>query len=123
MTEPDLKLENDRKTVTMTFTTTPPVTLKLDAPALEALLEKLGEFRAQMLPEVPRTFPEEQSFPAIGDPPWATRSDLLHGNVFLHIRDPRFGWLCNIVSREEARKLANSLQKDTEITPWVSETE
>src|SRR5260370_42648306 len=123
MTEPDFNLADDCKTVTITFTTTPPVALKLDASALEALLEKLGELRARMLPEVPRTFPEGQSFPAIGDPPWATDPDILHGHVFLHIRDQRFGWLRYIISRGEARRLAGSLQKDTEITPWVPETE
>ena len=37
--------EDDREAVTVTLPTTPPVTLKLDAPALEALLGKLGEFR------------------------------------------------------------------------------
>jgi hypothetical protein len=123
MTEPDLKLENDGKTVTITFTTPPPVTLKLDALALEALLRKLGEFRARMHPEVPQTFPEGLSFPAVGDPAWTTDPDILHGCVFLHIREPRFGWLRNILSREEARRLASSLQKDTEITPWVSGVE
>ena len=121
MTELDIRLENDRKAVIITFATTPPATLKLDVPALEALLEELGEFRALMIPEVPRTFPERQSFPAIGDPPWTTEPDLLHGNVFLHIRDPRFGWLRNIISREEARGLASALQRDTETSPWVSE--
>ncbi len=123
MTEPNLKLENDGKTLTITFATTPPATLELDVPALEALVEKLGEFRALMLPEVSRAFPEGRSFPAIGDPPWTTEPDLLHGNVFLHIRDPRFGWLRNIISRAEARSLAAALQRDTEITPWVSEAE
>jgi hypothetical protein len=123
MTEPDLKLENDGKTLTITFATTPPATLELDVPALEALLEKLGEFRALMRPEVSWTFPEGQSFPAIGDPPWRTKPDFLHGNVFLHIRDPRFGWLRNIISREEARNLATALQGDTEITPLVSDAE
>jgi hypothetical protein len=123
MTEPDLKLENDGKTVTITFTTPPPVTLKLDAPALEALLAKLGEFRAHVLPEVPRTFPEGQSFPSVGDPAWKTGPDFLHGFVFLDIRDPRFGWLRYILSRGDAGRLASSLQKDMEITPWVSGVE
>lgn|SRR5262249_10503525 len=121
MTGPDLELDDHRRTVTMTFATTPPATLKLDAQELEALLEKLGECRALMCPEVPWTFPEGRPSPSIGDPPWKTEPDLLHGNVFLHIRDPRFGWICNIILRENARRLADALQKDTEITPWVSE--
>ena len=111
--------EDDRETVTITLPTTPPVTLKLDAPALEALLGKLAEFRAHMLPEVPRTFPEGQSFLSVGDPAWKTGPDFLHGFVFLHIRDPRFGWLRYILSRDDAGRLASSLQKDMEITSWV----
>jgi hypothetical protein len=87
MTEPVFTLEDDGETVTITFTTTPPVTLKLDALGLEMLLQKLGEVRARLQPEVPHTCPEGRSFPAVGDPPWATSPDILHGNVFLHIRD------------------------------------
>jgi len=120
MSGPDLELDDDGRTVTMTFATTPAATLKLDVQELEALLEKLGEFRALMCPDVPWTFPEGRSSP-IGDPPWRTKPDLLYGNVFLHIRDPRFGWLRNIISRENARSLADALQKDTEIIPWVAE--
>ena len=116
MTELDWTLEDDRKTVTITFPTTP---LELDAAALEALLEKLGEFRAHMLPEVPEAFPEGRSFPSVADPAWKTDPDFLHGFVFLDIRDPRFGWLRYILSRDSAGKLARSLQKDMEITPWV----
>ena len=123
MSEPDVKLDDDRKTVTITFATTPSVTLKLDTPAVEKLLQKLGECRAWMLPKVPLTFPEGQSFSVYTDMRWATAPDVLHGCVFLHIRDPRFGWVRNILWRDEARKLASSIQKDTEITPWVPETE
>jgi hypothetical protein len=119
MTGPDLELDDDGRTVTMTFSTTPAARLKLDAQEVEALLEKLGEFRALMSPEMPRTFPEGRSFPAIPDPSWTTKPDVVHGSVFLHIRDPRFGWLRNIISREDARSLADALQRDTEITPWV----
>ena len=119
MTKLDWKLEDDWKTVTITFPTTALATLELDAAVVEALLEKLGEFRALMLPEVPGAFPEGQSSPSVGDPAWDTGPDFLHGFVFLHIRDPRFGWLCYILSRDSAGKLASSLQKDMEFTPWV----
>jgi hypothetical protein len=92
VSEPDVKLDDDRQTVTITFATTPSATLKLDAPALEKLLHRLGECRAGMVPEVPLTVPERPSGPTYDtDFRWATAPDELHGCVLLHIRDRRFG--------------------------------
>src|SRR5262249_57223989 len=91
--------------------------LKLDAPALEKLLHRLGECRARMVPEVPLTVPERPSGPTYTDFRWATAPDQLHGCVFLQIRDRRFGWIYNILWRDEARRLAGSVWKDAEITP------
>jgi len=121
VSEPDVKLHDDRQTVTITFATTPAATLKLDAPAIEKLLHRLGECRARMVPEVPLTVPERPSGPTYTDFRWATAPDQLHGCVFLHIRDRRFGWIYNILWRDEARRLAGSIEKDAEITPWVPE--
>ena len=61
--------EDDRETVTITLPTTPPVTLKLDAPALEALLGKLADLRAHMLPEVPGRFRRGSRSLALGIQP------------------------------------------------------
>jgi hypothetical protein len=55
--------------------------------------QKLGEFRANMKPEVPRTWAAGQTIHAVPDPAWMTEPDALMGNSILLIRDPRFGWL------------------------------
>lgn len=46
-------LEEDRKTVTLTLPTEPPVQIKFDVAGVDEVLAKLGEFRGGMLPEVP----------------------------------------------------------------------
>lgn len=117
----NLELDEDRRIVTMTFPTTPPTAFTFDLQGIESLLNELGQVRRSMIPEVPLTFPGGQSVPAIADPTWTTAADPLHGCVFLHLRDPRFGWIRNIIPREDARRLAASIQKDTEISPWIPE--
>jgi hypothetical protein len=93
--------------------------LKARSGVYHPALYETAEAAAHMLPEVPRTFPEGQSFLSVGDPAWKTDPNFLHGFVFLHMRDPRFGWLRNILSRDDASRLASSLQKDMKITPLV----
>jgi hypothetical protein len=110
MSGPNWKLEDDYKTVTVTFPTDPPVGLKLDAAGVDDMLENLGEFRANMTPGVPDTWAPGQTFGAVPDPRWVTEPDAMMGNSVLHIRDPRYGWLHYMIPREEARKLIGYLQ-------------
>ena len=97
-------------TVTLTFPTTPPVTLKLNANQVDDILKNLGDFRAAMKQEVPKSFAMGQMVDAVPDPIWATEPDALLGNSLLDIRDPRFGWLHYLIPKDEARKLASLLQ-------------
>lgn len=110
MSEPDWKLEDDRKHVTLTFPTTPPVSWRLDVSAVEHILRNLGEFRAQMTPEIAAHYAMGQRVAALPDPAWVTEPDLMFGHSLLHLRDPRYGWLHYLLPPPEAQKLASYLQ-------------
>lgn len=117
MEGPNWKLDDDLRTVTVTFPTDPPVALKLDAQHVEEILENLGELRANMKPEIPHDLAGRRKFKAIPDPRWVTKPDAMIGNSLLHIRDPRFGWLHYLIPRDEARKLAGFLQTQADAPP------
>lgn len=107
---PNWRLDEDLKTVTVSFPSVPPVALKLDAREVDEMLRNLGEFRAAMQPEAPRTFDRGQLVPTAADPLWQSEPDGISGGSLLHLRDPRFGWLHYLLPRDEARKLADLLQ-------------
>ena len=109
MSGPDWKLEDDLKTLTVSFPSNPPVALKLDAAGVQDLLANLGEFRSFMKPEIEKDWTPGQRAGAIPDPRWMVEPELMRGNSFLHLRDPRFGWLHYVIPREEARKLGQLL--------------
>lgn len=120
MSGPNWKLEDDLKTVTVTFPSNPPVAIQISVSELELMLENLGEFRALMQPEIPRSWPMGQKFEAVSDPMWVTEPEMMQGNSVVHIRDPRYGWLHYMIPREEAKKLAAYLQKQAETLPPVA---
>lgn len=117
MTGPHWKLEDDRKTVTITFPSDPVVQLHYDLAAIEEMIENLGMMRNAMLPEVAREYPPGQRVAAVPDPIWRTEPDIMAGDSLLHIRDPRYGWLHYLIPREEARKLSEFLQAQADNPP------
>ena len=116
MNGPHWHLSADRKTVTVTFPTEPPVALHLDAARVDDLLNKLGEFRAVMEPAIASDFALGQKVGAIPDPRWATEPDLMYGASLLHLRDRRFGFHY-LPPPHEARKLAGFLQTQADRPP------
>jgi hypothetical protein len=114
MTGPDWKLEDDYKSVTVTFPTNPPVALRLDIGGVDDILKNLGHFRAAMKPEIARAYAMGQKVGAVPDPIWVTEPDLMQGDSLLHLRDPRYGWLHYLLPRAEALKLGQLLQKQAE---------
>jgi hypothetical protein len=117
MNGPNWKLEDDHTTLTITFPSIPPVALAWTASAVDEHFEKLGELRANMTPEISKTWARGQTFLAVPDPAWMTEPDALIGNSILHIRDPRFGWLHYMIPREGARQLARYLQNQVDAPP------
>ena len=109
MSEPTLKLEDDRQTVTMTVPSDPPVVLKLSTADVDSLLHALGGLRVEMQPQPPAEFPRGQEFVAAPYPAWGTEIDAMHGNSVLRFRDPRFGWLHYMLSKAEAGKMSIAL--------------
>jgi hypothetical protein len=117
MSGPNWKLEDNYKILTLSFPSTPPVSLKMDVRGIEDFLKYLGEFRYAMKPEIPKTFARGQKVSAIPDPAWVTEPDAMRGDSILHIRDPRYGWLHYVLPRKEAKKLAGLLQNQAELPP------
>jgi hypothetical protein len=111
MAGPEWKLESGNGTVTATFASNPPVTLKLSTADIETMLKDLGALRWEMQPEVPDVLATNADEEPVLDPAWDTAPDESMENAVLHIRDPRFGWLHYAIPREEARKLAGFLQE------------
>lgn|SRR6185369_7003676 len=89
----------------------------MDLTAVDDMLKNLGEFRALMTPEIHRVSPLGQKVFAINNPMWATEPDVMLGHSLLHLRDPRFGWLHYLFPRNEARKLADLLQTQSDNPP------
>jgi hypothetical protein len=123
MTGPNWKLEDDLKTVTVTFPTDPPVVLKITTSDIDDMLENLGVLRASMLPPHPPEWAVGQTMGVIPNPRWTTEPDALLGNSLLHIRDPRFGWQHYMIPKEEARKLGEVLQKQADAPPPLQESD
>jgi hypothetical protein len=115
---PNFKLNDDLRTITVTFLTTPLASMTLDVSEVEKFLKDLRHFRTLMHPEIPRQFAMGQKIDdAAADPNWATEPDALRGDSILHIRDPGFGWLHYLFPKKEARKLAKTLQVQVDAPP------
>ncbi len=117
MNGPNWNLDDDLKTVTITFPSDPPVQLKLDSEQIDNLLVNLGEFRSHMEPPVSDDWALGQKLGALPDPRWAAEPDLMQGDSLLHLRDPRYGWLHYLIPRHEAAKLGDLLKKQSESPP------
>lgn len=116
---PSWKLNADLRSVTITFPTDPVVTFVMTTEVLDELLANLGVFRSQMEPEVPREFALGQRVPAVAGPAWATEPDIMAGETLLHLRDPRFGWLHFLISRWDAKSIADIFLAQAAHTPAV----
>ncbi len=117
MGSPTWKLEDDRRTVTVTLATEPQVAVTLSVADIDLMLEKLGALRARMQPPREPGYSAGQKCECVTNPGWLTEPDALQGNSLLHLRDPRFGWLHYMIPREEARKLAQVLQNQVDKPP------
>jgi hypothetical protein len=116
MSGPNWKLEEDGETITISFPTSPRVAIEWKTATVDDHLQKLGELRTQMKPEISRTFPFGQLVKTIPDPIFRTEPDAMTGDTLLHIRDPRFGWLHYLIPKQEARKLVTAIQNQVDAT-------
>ena len=107
---PNWQLHSDKKSVTATFATNPPMSLSLDVAGIENLQKTLGELRGSMSPEVEKTLGQNETIAAVANPSWVVRPAPTKGDSLLHLRDPRYGWLHYLIPRAEAAKLLAFLQ-------------
>jgi hypothetical protein len=111
MDQSNWNLEPDGRHVTLTMPATPPVRATFDTDTVGMILKNLGEFRGQMTPAIqPERWPGGQKADTIPDPAWYVEQDAERGDIVLHIRDPRFGWLHYAIPRATAQQLAVLLQ-------------
>ena len=96
-------------------------TVVLETAALDQLIGGLGRARGQIAPPVREEYEVGQHRDVISDPRSALEVEALNGDVFLTIRDPRFGWLRFLFSKDEARQLGIQLQEAAEQAPPAQE--
>jgi len=104
--EIDRRLSKDRKRARLTF---PNATFDLEVEGIKDLIALLGATRSAMLPEEPAGFVPPKSLHAIPEPGLTVERERLNGDVLLHLRDPRFGWLHYCLSRQLAERLGTHL--------------
>jgi hypothetical protein len=109
MPKTNWKLTGHVDTVTVTFHGDRLFHVELDAGEIDGLLKNLSELRAMMQPPHPFDFTKNADINFIVDPRWEYGHEPSLGQSVLRIRDPRFGWLHYVISRDTARKLADAL--------------
>ena len=102
-------LSEDRKWVTISFPTEPPVHLQIDVEEVVMMIERLGYFRAQMPDGRPSEWPNTTLRGAGVDPRWVTGRDTVSGDTLLQMRDARYGWLAYLLPPKEAQALGEAL--------------
>jgi hypothetical protein len=94
-----------------------PAVYCMELPTVESLLAVLGDVRRRMLPQVAETWPVDMRVDCVRDPRWSLWTDRLAGDVILHVRDARFGWLHYVITRDEARRFATAILAQLEAPP------
>ena len=86
--------------------------------AIEQLLWVLGFARRQMLPEVAKSWTPHTPLEGVQrDPAFMIETEALAGDLILHIRDGRFGWLHYVFSRADARAIAENILERCDAAP------
>jgi hypothetical protein len=111
---PHWHLSDDLKKVTVSFPTSPPCQIELDAASLDTMLQGLAGLRAAMAEQIPHDFALGQKVHAVPDPQWLTEPELMHGDTLFHVRHPAFGWLSFLFPKPEARSISQLFAKQAE---------
>ena len=116
MSKTNWTLDDEQNTVTAQIGAE---TLTLSTQEVEDLVTSLGDFRAEMSPQVATQWDPSLGAVAIPDPVWSSEPQMLLEGSLVHIRDPRFGWLHFFFPPKDARALGEALlrQADMEHAP------
>ena len=117
MVGPHWTLDKDHEAVTVSFPSSPPVALRMDAGQVDELIRVLGTYRAKMQPVPDMKLKPGSKVTAMRNPAWYTESDALMGDSSIHFRDLRFGWLHYLLPRDEARRLGKLLIQKADSPP------
>ena len=104
------KIDDDHRNATLIIDSDPPVTVRVDATAIESLIHALGDVRSLMLPAVPREFSLGQQVKAVSNFGWASERETSQGNSLLHLGHSGFGWLHFLFTKDQAAKLGAFMQ-------------
>lgn len=80
---------------------------------VDKLLQNVGLWRTGMQPRIPEKW-ESQRVTAYRNPTIMIESDQLAGDVMLHIRNERFGWLHFVITKSIAADLAKQFAAITQ---------
>lgn len=114
------KLDEDSKIATIELTGDRPISIRMDAAALDNLLLALGKLRAEMLPGVEKPV-LGAVYEGIIDPAWQTGYDAMADGVDLSLRHPGFGWIHFVLPRHEALAIARVLSNIEAVRPLEAE--
>ena len=113
-----IALDAGAQWVEFAFPSDPPTRMILATAAVDSALAALAMARTGMVPAVPATWKEEQTVKhCYRDPPWSIETDRLAGDVVLHLRDERFGWLHYVIGKANALELAAALANIAVLPP------
>jgi hypothetical protein len=83
--------------------------MKVTAESADRILDFFGTARATLRPAVAQEWISTEAVEAERDPRVFLTQDRLAGDVLLHVRDPRFGWLHYVLTKNYARLLGEEL--------------
>jgi hypothetical protein len=106
---PTVSFDKDRTGVIFDHPEPMPTLYFKECKVIEQDIAGLGDLRAELTPPVAETWPGGPVSGCRRDPAYSIEHDALAGDVLLHLRDERFGWLHYIITRDRARDFANKI--------------
>jgi hypothetical protein len=106
-----------RDGVMLTYAKAPAAVCIKSTAVVESDIALLGLARTRLLPAVPESWPGAMVAGCYRDPAYSIEHDALAGDVLIHLRDERFGWLHYIVTRDRALDFANRILAQLDAPP------
>ena len=106
-----------RDGVMLTYAKAPAAVCIKSTAVVQSDIAVLGLARTRLLPAVPESWPGGLVAGCYRDPAYSIEHDALAGDVLIHLRDERFGWLHYIVTRDRALDFANRILAQLDAPP------
>jgi hypothetical protein len=82
---------------------------RLTTADVDTSIEALGRVRPDMEPPIPSKWQRGQTVTCRRNPAWDFEASALGGELMLHLRDERYGWLHYVIDKETAGKMGLAL--------------